>query len=457
MENTGSSSSSGFLDKNIFSFDSVDSYEELPCSGYNVVYRVKRHGRWYVLKGLKEEYRKDALYLQLLRKEFDLTCQLDHPNIVHVFDLLPDDSVVGVCLLEEYVNGVRLDEFLESKPTEAVRLRLIDQLLDAMAYFHSMQMVHRDLKPSNVLVTRNGSNVKIIDFGLSDADNFAIFKQPAGSAKYAAPEQMKADGPIDNRTDIYAFGKLLQLVFPGRYKRIARKCVSVKPADRYQSVEEIQADLHRNYRLYWLSAFLLVMVLSLVAFYNVISRNGQQRVESTSTDSPSEVKPVHDTLVRNNTDTVLVPATPTIQHDVQIDTIVRNHVDTVNVYSYTPTEQAVFDGAKKYLDSVYNAFKRQIGTPKKRGQEIFITDLYKLHFEQTIAVRNRYASSLHQNTPAYNIFMSTWKTYEEELYLGCYRLASKLPWAYDLYKQGEISEEEYERQKEYLQKYNSAH
>ena len=43
--------------------------------------------------------------------------------------------------------------------------------------------------------------------------------------------------------------------------------------------------------------------------------------------------------------------------------------------------------------------------------------------------------------------MSTWKTYEEELYLGCYRLASKLPWAYDLYKQGEISEEEYERQK----------
>ena len=122
------------------------------------------------------------------------------------------------------------------------------------------------------------------------------------------------------------------------------------------------------------------MVLSLVAFYNVISRNGQQRIESTSTDSPSVVKPVHDTLVRNITDTVLVPATPTIQHNVQIDTIVRNHVDTVNVYSYTPTEQVVFDGAKKYLDSVYNAFKRQIGTPKKEGKEIFYYRFVQITF-----------------------------------------------------------------------------
>ena len=97
----------------------------------------------------------------------------------------------GPCIVMEYIDGVTLDKFLEGKPSKQLRRKVVDQLIDALAYIHGKQIVHRDLKPSNILVTRNGSNVKIIDFGLSDADDYAILKQAAGTLKYMAPEQNK--------------------------------------------------------------------------------------------------------------------------------------------------------------------------------------------------------------------------------------------------------------------------
>ena len=61
---------------------------------------------------------------------------------------------------------------------------------EAFTEFHLQGVVHRDLKPANILITDNGADVKIIDFGLSDADRYAILKQPAGTLGFSAPEQM---------------------------------------------------------------------------------------------------------------------------------------------------------------------------------------------------------------------------------------------------------------------------
>ena len=57
-------------------------------------------------------------------------------------------------------------------------------------YIHAKQIVHRDLKPSNIMITHNGNHVKLIDFGLSDNDDFALLKQPAGTPGYISPEQI---------------------------------------------------------------------------------------------------------------------------------------------------------------------------------------------------------------------------------------------------------------------------
>lgn len=163
-----------------FSNSRIDEYELLPSSDFNLVYKVKRRGRWFVLKGLKRYYRDQLLYCELLKKEYEMSSQLDHPNIVKILDYFESDPQLGPCVLMEYVDGTSLSEFLSTKPSFGVRHHVLFQLFDALSYCHSKQIVHRDLKPSNILITHNGNNVRIIDFGLSDSDNYAVFKQPLG-------------------------------------------------------------------------------------------------------------------------------------------------------------------------------------------------------------------------------------------------------------------------------------
>ena len=125
---------------------------------------------------------------------------------------------------------------------EDVYEKIFNELLDAMDYFHSKQIIHRDLKPSNILITNNGNNVKIIDFGLSDTDDYVILKQAAGTRKYAAPEQLSPNNIIDCRADIYSLGIILKNNFPKSYQKIADKCAQQDREKRFSSADEI-----RNY------------------------------------------------------------------------------------------------------------------------------------------------------------------------------------------------------------------
>ena len=182
-------STSGPINDLFIGGDELQTHCEIVASrGFNQLVKVKRQGRWFLLKGLKPEYRNQQAYLELLKKEYELMVQLDHPNIVRVSSKEVNDEF-GPCIVMEYIDGVTLDKFLEGKPSKQLRRKVVDQLIDALAYIHGKQIVHRDLKPSNILITRNGNNVKIIDFGLSDADDYAILKQAAGTLKYMAPEQ----------------------------------------------------------------------------------------------------------------------------------------------------------------------------------------------------------------------------------------------------------------------------
>ena len=190
--------------------------ELLSAKGHNALYVATRFGRKYVLKALAEPYRESTPHIELLRKEFTIGVGVDHPNIVRLLDFGHMDSI-GWYIQMEYIDGITLDQFLETNPPMAIRRRVIEQLLGALSCLHERQIIHRDIKPSNILITRNGNTVKLIDFGVSDADDYVTFKQPAGSMAYIAPEQLVGK-PIDNRADIYAVGKIIALLFPHRYK-----------------------------------------------------------------------------------------------------------------------------------------------------------------------------------------------------------------------------------------------
>ena len=193
---------------------------------HSVLYRAKRYGRWFVLKGLplEQQYLTDSLMVQ--DKEFRFGLQLVHPNIVATYSLedVPD---CGRCIVMEAVDGQTLDSWLATGPDRQKRMRVLLQLLDAVEYLHARQLVHHDLKPSNILITHNGENLKLIDFGLSNSDDVAT----------VVPNDLQDD--IARLVDVMALFRLRALT------PIIRKCKRGK----YKNIAELRADIMRRGRV----------------------------------------------------------------------------------------------------------------------------------------------------------------------------------------------------------------
>ena len=134
------------------------------------VYSATRYGRRFMLKALNPNDAELTDFRMQQEQEFQLGIQLVHPSIVATYSLEEIEGV-GRCIVQEWIDGITLGEWFQTKPSKATRERVFSQLLDALEYLHSLQLVHHDLKADNILITRNGSNVKLIDFGLSALDS----------------------------------------------------------------------------------------------------------------------------------------------------------------------------------------------------------------------------------------------------------------------------------------------
>lgn len=238
-------SSSGFL---VDSFEGVNnrftSLKVLGTHGHNVLARAKRFGRWYLLKGLAPEESQQSAYHEMLVKEFDIMMRLQHPGIVQAVGLEDVDGM-GKCIVMEWVEGMTLAEWLEGEHTREERHQVAQQLMNALSHIHQHGVVHRDIKPTNIMITSNGQQVKIIDFGVADTDVHASLKQPAGTHSYMAPEQVSMSRP-DLRNDIYSLGLVLREMDLGKsYKKPIAHCL-MPIEERYQSVDELKTDLHRR-------------------------------------------------------------------------------------------------------------------------------------------------------------------------------------------------------------------
>ena len=251
--------------------NSLTAFEKIAEGACCQLWRASKGGQWYVVKSLKEQYRDSAQHNALMAKEYEVLTQLDSPYVVKVYDYCGIPGL-GRCIVMEWIDGITLQQWLHGPatpafpalPDRAGRRRVARQLIEALTYIHSMQTVHRDLKPSNIMITRNGGQVKLIDFGLSDTDSFAICKQPAGTKGYISPEQR--DGRVtDERNDIYSLGVILREMHLGwQWRGIVEK--ALKPIDRrIGHVTDIPRMLQRRRR--WVRA--LIVVLSAVLLIGV--------------------------------------------------------------------------------------------------------------------------------------------------------------------------------------------
>lgn len=220
---------------------------------YCCFYRARRQGQWWGLKCLKEEYKANPFYESLLKKEYNLLCKLNHSVIVRTQGMEHVEEL-GMCIVQEYVEGKTLDK---TKGTRADRRRWFKELLEAVGYIHSLQIVHRDLKPQNVLVADNGQHIRLIDFGLADADNFIELKQTAGTLHYMSPEQQRGGAP-DARNDVYSLGVMMRELQMGLvYNLVAARCTG-KIERRYKSAQAILEAIQRVKRIFATVATLIL-------------------------------------------------------------------------------------------------------------------------------------------------------------------------------------------------------
>ena len=149
-------------------------------------------------------------------------CRLKHPNIVEVFHYLAENDT-GYMFMD-YVEGTTVEQWLRDRPnlpSEDELRPLIEPVIDALDYLHSMNFIHRDIAPDNIMITADGRPV-IIDFGaIKLIENRTLLQAKTvhsfmvGKQHYSPPEQTREGEVLDARVDIYSLGAVLYRAFTG--------------------------------------------------------------------------------------------------------------------------------------------------------------------------------------------------------------------------------------------------
>ena len=191
--------------------DRYEFIEKLGAGGMGVVYRARdmRLNRIVAYKMLMEQFMEVKDVRERFLREAQSAAQLNHGNIVTVYDMDVDAKRNRLFIAMEFVSGESYFDILQREGRLSVPqvLHFVVGVLRALAHAHGHGVVHRDIKPSNVMLS-DQRVVKIMDFGLAKILREAKAQgseKASGTPLYMAPEQILGR-PIDFRTDIYAFG-----------------------------------------------------------------------------------------------------------------------------------------------------------------------------------------------------------------------------------------------------------
>ncbi|MCC6213528.1 MAG: protein kinase [Polyangiaceae bacterium] len=262
--------------------------ERIGRGGMGVVYKVEhaRIGKLMALKLLAGELSRDRELLERFKREAQLASRLSHPNTVQVFDFGTTDGLTYLAM--EYLRGIDLLHLVrrEGQLAFARTAKIVIQACSSLAEAHGIGMVHRDVKPENIIILRGQAGddvVKLLDFGLAklreskELSEVTTRGSIVGTPHYMSPEQIRGE-EVDARSDIYSLGALLHTCLTGHpvfeaeapvaillahisnppvaphvrfpalgltpgVSAIVLKCLAKDPADRFQSVRDLQRAL----------------------------------------------------------------------------------------------------------------------------------------------------------------------------------------------------------------------
>lgn len=236
--------------------------------------------RYVAIKILFEELSVDSAFVERFRREAQAAANLNHPNIVSVYDW--GEAEGNYFIVMEYIDGRSLSSLLRSDGKISVdkAAQIGSSVASALFYAHRHGVIHRDIKPGNVLITEDG-RVKVTDFGIARAlgadESLTQTGLVMGTATYISPEQAQGLG-ADGRSDIYSLGVVLYEMVTGHppftgdsplsialkhvnenpkplteidpeipkaFEAIVLKALSKDPNNRYGSAGELADDLER--------------------------------------------------------------------------------------------------------------------------------------------------------------------------------------------------------------------
>lgn len=203
-----------------------------PFAGY-ACKRARHFGQWWMLTGVAADCPHPAQAQERLRQQYARMVTLNHPGITRAVAMVQTPFFKDECIVEEYVDGVPLDEFMQSGPDEALRRKLLDQIVDALQYSHHKGICHGNLSPAAVMVTHQDHISKLVAY--SDQG--------------------------DKLADIKAMGDIIDTLKLNSFKSIAAACRNGK----FKSIDEVEKALAGRTGKKWLPFVAFALTLTAVA------------------------------------------------------------------------------------------------------------------------------------------------------------------------------------------------